>query len=65
MGSVWHAVSAAKYDVSWLDSLGLPYVAYQSSEPYGRHYHKDLANEAAAYLQFIIDYYACLPKVCA
>ena len=58
------AVSAARYEVSWLDSLGLPYVAYQHSDPSQPHYHRDLANEAAAYLQFVIDYYNCLPQVC-
>ena len=56
-------MSAARYDVSWLDDLGLPYVAYQHSDPSQRYYNKDLANEAAAYLQFIIDFYGCLPKV--
>ena len=50
--------------MSWLDSLGLPYVAYQHSDPSQPHYHRDLANEAAAYLQFVIDYYNCLPQVC-
>lgn len=44
----------------------IPFVVYNTKDSTATHYtvvHK--GNEAAAYLQFIVDYYDCLPQVMA
>ena len=44
----------------------IPFVVYNTKDSTAPHYtdvHK--GNEAAAYLQFIVDYYECLPEVMA
>ena len=56
------AVAGTRHDPSWLDDVGLKYIQYQSESPHEPHYFRNLANEGSAYLQFIHDYYDCLPK---
>lgn len=53
----------SRHEVSWLDAIGIPYIAYQHRDPYQPLYYPNRANEAGAYLQFILDFYHCLPKV--
>ena len=36
---------------------------YQFSDPTAPHFYPQGGNEAGAYLQFIVDYYECLPNV--
>ena len=56
-------------DVSWMATHlhgFIPFVVYNTKDSTATHYtdvHK--GNEAAAYLQFIVDYYECLPQVMA
>lgn len=56
-------------DVSWMATHlqgVIPFIVYNTKDSTATHYtdvHK--GNEAAAYLQFIVDYYDCLPQVMA
>ena len=56
------AVAGTRHDPTWLDEVGLKYIRYQSESPLEPHYFRNLANEGSAYMQFIHDYYDCLPK---
>ncbi|KAL3160711.1 hypothetical protein ABBQ32_010623 [Trebouxia sp. C0010 RCD-2024] len=62
---------AARYkeDVSWMAThlQGLiPFVVYNTNDSTATHYTEvHNGNEAAAYLQFIVDYYDCLPQYMA
>ena len=49
--------------MSWLEYIGIPFIAYQHRDPYQPLYYPNRANEAGAYLQFLLDFYNCLPKV--
>ena len=49
--------------MSWLEYIGVPFIAYQHRDPYQPLYYPNRANEAGAYLQFLLDFYNCLPKV--
>ncbi len=42
--------------------MGIPYIVYQHTEQQERHHFTNYANEATAYVQFIYDYYDCLPQ---
>ena len=62
-----HALPVRRYeeDVTWmathLQGL-LPFVVYNTKDSTANHYTPvQNGNEAAAYLQFIVDYYDCLP----
>ena len=55
-------MAGTRHDPTWLDALGLDYIQYQEESPRKPHYFKNLANEGSAYMQFIHDYYDCLPK---
>ena len=57
------AVAGTRHDPTWLDAIGLTYIQFQHESPHEAHYFKNHANEASAYVQFIYDYYDCLPKV--
>ena len=56
------AVAAAKYDSDWLEDYNLQHVLYQHRDPQEPFWYPNAANEAGAYLQFILDHYHCLPK---
>ena len=59
------AVAGLKYDANWAASLGddVEAVVYQQADKEAPHYFPHLGHEAAAYIQFMIDYYDCLPNV--
>ena len=63
--SLWCAAASARTNVSWMSGLGkkMQTFTYQSHKPQAPHLYSEGAQEAGAYLQFIIDYYDCLPEV--
>ena len=60
-----HAAANSQQDIEWMDSLGgdIELYHYQSHHSNRPHYFPPGGNEAGAYLQYIIDYYDCLPEV--
>ena len=63
-------VAAARYkeNISWMPlHLDIPYIIYQAntrgSPGETSHRHNNTAREASAFLQFIAEYYDCLPEV--
>ena len=59
----WGAVAGSKHDTQWLNDLGLPYLVYQMQDPEKPYYFPPVAHEAAAYVQYILDHFQCLPDV--
>ena len=57
------AVAGTRHSPAWLNETGLKYVVYQYVSPHEQHFFENVAHEAGAYIQFIYDYYDCLPKV--
>ena len=57
------AAAVSRHEVSWLEDMGIPFMAYQHRDPFQPLYYVNRANEAGAYLQFMLDFYHCLPKV--
>ncbi|DBA98269.1 TPA: hypothetical protein ACH3X1_001191 [Trebouxia sp. C0004] len=58
-------VAGTRHSSAWLKDLGIPYIVYQHTERQERHHFTNYANEATAYVQFIYDYYDCLPQAIA
>ena len=60
-----HAVAGLRHDPKWIATLGddVEALVYQQEDKKAPHYYPEQGNEAAAYIQFMIDYYDCLPKV--
>ena len=56
-------MAASKYDLSYLDKMGLKYFSYQHTDQREPYWYPNEGNEAGAYLQFILDHWACLPAV--
>ena len=59
------AVAGTRHDASWLRQVGdhVEYLIYQHDDPRKPNYFRRDGNEAGAYLQFINDYFDCLPNV--
>ena len=57
------AAGGTRYSTDWMHGLGAMVFLYQFSDPAAPHYYPQGGNEAGAYLQFIVDYYECLPTV--
>lgn len=60
-----HAVAGTRHDAEWASNLGddIEAIVYQQDDQNQSHYYSRHGNEAGAYLQFMIDYYDCLPNV--
>lgn len=60
-------VAGTRHDSAWLRRLGddVEHIVYQQEDPNKPHYYTKAGNEVGAYLQFILDYYDCLPNVTA
>ena len=59
------AVAGLRHDAKWISSLGpdVEAMVYQQDDKKAPNYYSENGNEAGAYLQFIIDFYDCLPNV--
>ena len=51
------------HSTAWAGELGLQTFQYQFVDPAAPNFYSNAGNEAGAYLQFILDYYDCLPPV--
>ena len=58
------SVSGGDNNLTYLNETGVPFLVYQRDEPGLPHYYEPLGREAGAYIQFIADYYDCLPQAC-
>lgn len=58
------AASHNGVDTSWMaEELHIPYLVYMGNDFGALHHHAGIGNEAGAYLQYIVEYYDCLPEV--
>ena len=59
------AVAGTKHSAEWTKDLGkdVEGIVYQQENESRDHYYGNNGNEVGAYLQFILDYYHCLPNV--
>ena len=55
-------VSSGDTNLTYLNETGVPHIVYQRDDPLHPHYYEPLGREAGAYLQFIAEYYPCLPQ---
>ena len=51
------------HSTAWLHDLGLQTFQYQFTDPAAPYFYSNAGNEAGAYLQYILDFYDCLPPV--
>jgi len=60
-------VAGTRHNAEWLNDVGsdVESILYQQEHPDKPNYYTRHGHEVGAYLQFLIDYYNCLPKVTA
>lgn len=60
-------MAGTRHDAAWLHRLGdndnVEHIVYQQDDPNQPYYYTNAGNEVGAYLQFILDFYDCLPDV--
>ena len=54
---------AGENNITYLSRTGVPYMVYQRHDPDQPNFFESQGREAAAYIQFIADFYSCLPEV--
>lgn len=59
------AVAGTRHNANWTTEVGsdVEGIVYQQDDEGKPHYYSRDGNEVGAYLQFILDYYECLPNV--